>query len=631
VLGYALFVLLFFLGLLSKENVVTLPAVLLLAELTLFRASVGLALRRGAVIAALTGPALVSYFIVTHLFHDQGSLTTQGILEQLQSHFTLSGITPWEMVLTECRVLFSYLATIIAPLPGHVLLCKAEVISRSLTQPPVTLVACAGALGLAVIGVALVRRAPVVAFGTLYFLTALIPESVLIPHYLYFGYRAILPMLGVLLVGAWAVRRLIARTEASRVPLRLLVWTLGVAIAAYLAVVTYTQAARWDPVRFWAQAHAALPPISRDLETVPLLDILGNYGEALVDSGDYQRAIQTLEMALTASVPWEARQPADGAPSQAGPAPADRMVVEKSEGLRILLGKAYRKSGRISDAIALFQRELKRFPQSAALHNSLGLALAESGRVADAIQSYRQAIAIRPGLAEAHNNLGAAYRDSGALAEAVAQFRRAIEVDPRFALAHLNLGLALMDEGNPREARLHCLRAVELNPRSATAYGALGRVLEASGKSDLAVRSYRAAARLDPMSARAYLILGDALFRTAAYDEAAESYRHALSLKPESVEARANLALALVRAGKAAEATTALQEALDAGADHPDFHNMLGIALAAQGQLPKAIAHFERALKLAPNHHGARRNLESALEQQKKGTVRPDGETRPGG
>lgn len=476
--GYGLTSLLYLLGLLSKENVVTLPLALFLAELILLRAPVREALRRGTLIAALTVPVLIMYGLLTHFLHVQESLTARGMLEQLQRHFAVSGITVWEMLLTECRVLFSYLASIVAPLPGHVLLCKAQVISRSLTEAPMTLAACAGVVGLVVTGLMLIRSIPAVAFGLLFFFTTLIPESVLIPQYLFFGYRAILPMIGVILIGAWFARQVLMQAQSSRVPLRLLVWFVAIATAAYFGAVTSAQSARWNPICFWAAAWSALPPISRDVETVPLLDILGNYGGALVDAGDCARAIQVLEPALQGPVPWQVRQSAAVVDSEDSTARADNLIREKTDGLWILLGKAYRRSGRVSDAVALFQRELQRSPGSALLHNSLGLALSESGRVADAIASYQQAIAIDPGLAEAHNNLGSAYMDSGRHAEAIDQFRRALEVDPRFALAHMNLGLALVEQGKLHEGIRHCLRAVELDPNHKSAMEDLKNLLE---------------------------------------------------------------------------------------------------------------------------------------------------------
>jgi len=500
--GYALCIIFFLGALLSKENTFTLPFVLLMAEASLFRER-WKACAWKAVVFGLIFVACVGLVGLLQHPHGNEELGT-GIVSTIALYYYESGLTPVEAILTQCRLLFRYLAQILLPLPSSMLLTSSQVVSRSLFNPAETFAAVIGVLALIALGVFLLRKRPVSGFGILFFITNLIPEAVLVPQYLFCGYRAVLPMLGLLLVIAdvvsLAVKGLTTKPELRLA--RAVLAALSVIGVLFAAGLTSIRATIWsNSSRFWETAWAALPPISGDVERVPLLDILGNYGGSLVDSGDCARAIRVLEPALSALL----NPRTDGGIAREvhagdGDASTDRTRATRTGGLAILLGKAYRMSGRTADAVALFQRELQRSPESAALYNSLGLALAESGRVAEAVESYQKALAIDPGLAEAYNNLGAALRDTGRREEAITQFGRALEVEPRFALAHVNLALAYMDEGNLTEALRNCLRAVKLDPRSSTAHGVLGRVLEATGRHDLAVQSYRTEAHLDPKS-----------------------------------------------------------------------------------------------------------------------------------
>ena len=125
-----------------------------------------------------------------------------------------------------------------------------------------------------------------------------------------------------------------------------------------------------------------------------------------------------------------------------------------------------RQPGRLTEAIAQYQRALRLEPNSAEAHNNLANALAQqSGRRSEAIAEYREALRLRPGYAQAHYNLANALSDQpGGLGEAIAEYEEALRLKSDFTAAHNNLALALAQSGRTAEAILHLQRALQIDP-----------------------------------------------------------------------------------------------------------------------------------------------------------------------
>jgi hypothetical protein len=110
-----------------------------------------------------------------------------------------------QRLLTEPRILFDYLGTIVLPrLSGQGIFHDDYVVSRSLFQPVSTIFAVAGVLALAASALWLRRRHPLYAFGVLWFLAGHLLESSVVALELYFEHRNYLPMIGPLFaLAAW--------------------------------------------------------------------------------------------------------------------------------------------------------------------------------------------------------------------------------------------------------------------------------------------------------------------------------------------------------------------------------------------------------------------------------------------
>ena len=81
-------------------------------------------------------------------------------------------------------------------------------------------------------------------------------------------------------------------------------------------------------------------------------------------------------------------------------------------------GLAALKARDLQAALARFQAALKRFPDSADLHNELGFTFRQLGRFEPAFEHYRRALAIDPRHRSAHEYIGEAYLLVGDVASA---------------------------------------------------------------------------------------------------------------------------------------------------------------------------------------------------------------------
>jgi tetratricopeptide (TPR) repeat protein len=164
------------------------------------------------------------------------------------------------------------------------------------------------------------------------------------------------------------------------------------------------------------------------------------------------------------------------------------------------LGNALASAGRSPEAIAHFEEALRLKPDVAEVHNSLGNALGAVGRTPEAIVQYTEALRLKPGYVEAQNDLGCALEATpGRLDEAIAHLDEALRLEPNFYQAHFNLGNALNASGRTAEAITHYEDAVRLRPDDGTIRLYLaGALLKTRGRVDEGIAQLKEVIRLQP-------------------------------------------------------------------------------------------------------------------------------------
>ncbi len=473
VAGYLVCGLLCLSGLFSKENGITIPAVVFVSEFIFFTRSTRLS-GRLLTICLIPVALLASMLIlVQNVFKFEGA---SGVVGYVSSDYEWTGLALHEVVMTQSRVLFGYMWTIAAPFLARIALVQPVVVSKTLFDPPVTAVAVAGLLALLVAGIVLLRRRPLAGFGVLTYVLVLVPESIFDPKFLCMQYRAVLPTVPFLLVLADLAAGLMdrARTRGRIGDARLCLGVLLSVWVALTAAATLSKAEIWrDPLLVWSDVVEGLPPEdAASAEKFPVSISLVNLGTALQRRGDVNAALRLYEKAISVK------------------------------------------------------------PDLAEALYNIGNIRVSQGRTEEAIRCYRRAIQFKPRLRPAYVSLGTELMRQGKIQEAKEQFEKAVNLGPHDATAQLNLGQALIKLGKPDEADIHLRTAVEHDPQMAAALFQLGVVFQMKGDLQQAARQFGRALAIDPDMLGARYNLADTMFRAGQFEQAAKQFSMVVNKDP---------------------------------------------------------------------------------------------------
>lgn len=602
-LAYGMVGLFFFIGLTSKENLFTLPVVLLAAELLLFPEPLGRLFKKIGFIALLTAPAFILYMLMTHGLHRPDSPVPSNPLDRLQGFYALGGISLVQVLLTECRVFFSYLMMMVLPFWHPMQLLQPQIISESVWDPPSTALALAGVVALLGSVFWFASRNRLIAFGILFTVITIAPESLFIPQYLYFAHRAVLPMAGVWIVGAaivlyvlqWARER-----SAARAVKPVLAVMLAISVVSLVSLTAH-QARRWTPVEFWRAAYAHIPKTSLRLETIATEAIPVNLGAALIDEGDFAEAAKVLREAvrLNPDVPTA----------------------------RLNLGLALCKSGSSAEGIKMLEALAEQQPQFLPVWTVLADALIDETRADEAVSWLRKGIQHNPETGVLEFKLAGTLIDAGNLTEAIQTLNRIAKKNPYDPRVRLQMGRAMIKAHNWPEAIKQFSAALEMDPGSMFAMQGLVLAQRRMKEAEDSLAKLQSDVQAHPESADAHERVAVALLRIGNVDQAIVHFKKALELEPNMDRARVQLGMALLSAGRSAEAVQYLTQAVTAVKGNAELHYALGLALKGAGRQSEAIQQFKEALAIDPSHSEARDLLKST--EQAPGQSEPRNAQQP--
>jgi tetratricopeptide (TPR) repeat protein len=166
------------------------------------------------------------------------------------------------------------------------------------------------------------------------------------------------------------------------------------------------------------------------------------------------------------------------------------------------LGLISKAAKRYQQAENLFLLALAIRPNYSDAHLDLGLMYQATGRVAEAEVQLRAAENLSPLNVRAHNALSEFYFDRRQLGESEAESRRSVEIEPNIQ-GYWDLGLAEWMKGDRGGAERALLDAEALGPSNSRAHFMLGLFYRDSGRTADAIHQYRAGLQLDPTNAEA--------------------------------------------------------------------------------------------------------------------------------
>ena len=337
------------------------------------------------------------------------------------------------------------------------------------------------------------KKRPFLLVGWLWYLGMLVPAIgiVQISYYAHADRYTYLPGIGLAIAGTWAVTDVSAGWKHRR-------WILGVLTLSALgawAVCGRIQTSYWKG--------------SESLWTHTLACTSNNF-EAHLGLGDFLRQQGRLDEAIVQY----------------------RKALEiEPDDVRTLnnLGNVLGLKGQDQAALAPLQKALKIQPGFAGTRVNLGN-LFLHGKPDEAIAQYRKALEIEPRNAEIHYNLGRALGLTGATDAAIAEYEKALEIRPDYADAHFNLGNRFLKAGKLDEASRHFRGAVDINPFDTAARNNLGRVLLLKGDSDGAMACFMKTTDMSPDPLARWLNLANSFLRQELLEEAILCCRQASQL-----------------------------------------------------------------------------------------------------
>jgi tetratricopeptide (TPR) repeat protein len=141
----------------------------------------------------------------------------------------------------------------------------------------------------------------------------------------------------------------------------------------------------------------------------------------------------------------------------------------RSSDVRVALGAALARRGRLDEAAEHFVEAARIEPTSASARNNLGMLALERGDPTTAARAFAEAIELGPEFADAHANLGIALTRLGQLEAAVRSFEEAIRRAPGSAEIRVNLAVTLIQLGRRPEALAQLQAALVATPDHPTA------------------------------------------------------------------------------------------------------------------------------------------------------------------
>jgi tetratricopeptide (TPR) repeat protein len=238
------------------------------------------------------------------------------------------------------------------------------------------------------------RRRPWFVVGWLWFLGTLVPVVGLVQvgmqsmadRYTY------VPLVGLFVVVAWVATELAdwERRRGAALPAAAVLATLACAVVARRQVETWK-----DSETLWRHAVDVEPDNAAAHNYLgDHLCWLGRWDEAVAEFREFVR------------------------------------ISPDSAEARNNLGYALMKRGDFGAAEAALREALQRDSAFADAHENLGFTLRSQGRLDDAVVELNEALRLRPGFAAAHRDLAGVYAEQGRVGDAVREFETALRLDP---------------------------------------------------------------------------------------------------------------------------------------------------------------------------------------------------------
>ncbi len=277
------------------------------------------------------------------------------------------------------------------------------------------------------------------------------------------------------------------------------------------------------------------------------------------------------------------------------------------------LGESLRRTGRLAEAEAEYERALERNPQRPEALLSLAALLMLRQQAARAQMLLLRCCSRAPDRPDAWDALGLSLMMTGDVPAAESAFAEAQRLAPQHIDIAVRRAEAAAMAGSAAEelARLEVASAED--PANVALLSARGLLLGKLGRRDEAVEVLEAAVALAPEEMVPTVALANALTVTSRAKQAAEVLKRAVELAPRDSNLRNNYAATLVRVYRYGEAQEILEGLLAEQGPQLNVLCNLTNALVSMGMQQEGVARAQEAVRFAPQAHLAWRSLGNAM------------------
>ena len=269
------------------------------------------------------------------------------------------------------------------------------------------------------------------------------------------------------------------------------------------------------------------------------------------------------------------------------------------------------------------QKGYKKVMRSGLAGISKGLApevVAKIRKVDHLIGLYRRAVEVEPGYMDAHYNLGEQYARVGRFPEAVEAYKKALEIDPEFKDAHCGLGDVYAEVGDERQAVFAYEQALRFHPEDKDLHVIVVKAYTKAIEKNPGVAAYREArnnvlaryaamVNQDRPKATSYFNLGNLYVEMGDNAMALLAYRRALELNPRHAGTLYNLGNLYKDQGRFKDALGFYQKAIAVDPRISDAWLNMGIIYGKQKEAGQEKAYYQKAVEVDPRNGRAYFNL----------------------
>lgn len=357
-----------------------------------------------------------------------------------------------------------------------------------------------------------IKRYPYLATGWFWYLGTLIPVIGLIqvgPFAMADRYTYI-PLIGLFIMSAWGVPELLRQFPHKKLLLR----AGAIMLIGVLSVIS------WQRCQLWGDNYALWDDVLKKYNISVAAGVKENSyiafaynfrGLGQAEKGNYRKAIEDYNYALK--------------------------INDKYTEAYNNRSCAYAMIGRNDLASDDLERTLKLNPNYADGYYNRGLLNLNLTNLDKAISDFSEAIRIDPYMVDALNYRGVAFRENKQYEKSIYDFEQAIKINKKFSLAYKNRASVYYILNKYDAAIEDLTKAIDMNPGDMDAYFKRAIAFTGAGRHHAAVMDYRLILTQQTFHIPSLNNLGMLLKDMKRYEEAAIQFRKLLQIKPDDKEA----------------------------------------------------------------------------------------------